>query len=385
MTGMIRSILDNDQYKFTMQQALLKLGFASVPVVYKFKCRTKGINFSKSFHHIIHQIECLKDLSISEQEIEFMKSLRYFSDEYLCFLKQFRFDPDHVDILLSKGELNITISGPWFHTILFEVPILAIVSESYRPDGNFQYADNKLHKKIKNLHYAPAFKFMEFGTRRRKSFDWQHHVVNTCKKQVPNNFIGTSNLLLAMTSKCKPMGTMAHEWLQAHQQLGYRVGESQKMAFENWIKVYRGDLGIALSDVINTDAFLRDFDDPLFYKLFDGVREDSEPDPITFGHRIINFYYRRKIDPLTKTIVFSNGLTFEQASKLYDEFHRLIGVSFGIGTNLTNDWEYDPLNIVIKMVSCNGEPVAKISNSPGKGMCESPEFVSYLKSVYKID
>ena len=178
---------------------------------------------------------------------------------------------------------------------------------------------------------------------------------------------------------------MAHEWLQAHQQLGYRVGESQKMAFENWIKVYRGDLGIALSDVINTDAFLRDFDDPLFYKLFDGVREDSEPDPITFGHRIINFYYRRKIDPLTKTIVFSNGLTFEQASKLYDEFHRLIGVSFGIGTNLTNDWEYDPLNIVIKMVSCNGEPVAKISNSPGKGMCESPEFVSYLKSVYKID
>jgi len=385
MTGMIRSILDNDQYKFTMQQALLKLGFASVPVVYKFKCRTKGINFSKSFHHIIHQIECLKDLSISEQEIEFMKSLRYFSDEYLCFLKQFRFDPDHVDILLSKGELNITISGPWFHTILFEVPILAIVSESYRPDGHFEFADKKLHEKIKNLHYAPAFKFMEFGTRRRKSFEWQQHVVNTCKEKAPSNFIGTSNLLLAMTSKCKPMGTMAHEWLQAHQQLGYRVGESQKMAFENWIKVYRGDLGIALSDVINTDAFLRDFDDPLFYKLFDGVREDSEPDPITFGHRIINFYYRRKIDPLTKTIVFSNGLTFEQASKLYDEFHRLIGVSFGIGTNLTNDWEYDPLNIVIKMVSCNGEPVAKISNSPGKGMCESPEFVSYLKSVYKID
>jgi len=202
---MIKSILDNDQYKFTMQQALLKLGFGSVPVVYKFKCRTKKVDFSKAYHDIVYQIDCLKDLSISEQELEFMKSLRYFSPDYLCFLKQFRYDPDYVTTQLNKetGELDIIIAGPWFHTILFEVPILAIVSESYSPGGHFEFADNKLHEKIKNLVYAPAFRFMEFGTRRRKSFDWQHHVVNTCKKKVTNNFIGTSNLLLAMITKSK--------------------------------------------------------------------------------------------------------------------------------------------------------------------------------------
>lgn len=384
---MIRGMLDNDQYKFTMQQALLKLGFGSVPVVYKFKCRDKEIDFSHCYDDICRQIINLQDLSIHPTEVDYMRSLRYFSDEYLSFLKQFRFDPDYVTVSIDDktGELDVAIKGPWFHTILFEVPILAIISQSYHPDGNYQFADNKLHKKLKLVPYVNNFKFMEFGTRRRKSFAWQHHVINTCIKQVPNNFIGTSNLCLALNTNIKPMGTMAHEWLQAHQQLGYRVGESQKMAFENWVKVYRGDLGIALSDVINTDVFLKDFNDPLFYKLFDGVREDSEPDPIAFGNRIVNFYYAKNIDPLTKTIVFSNGLTFEKAERIYDELQKLIGLSFGIGTNLTNDWEHNALNIVIKMVSCNGEPVAKISNSPGKGMCESPEFVSYLKSVYKID
>jgi nicotinate phosphoribosyltransferase len=180
------------------------------------------------------------------------------------------------------------------------------------------------------------------------------------------------------------IGTMAHEWLQAHQQLKWRLVDSQKMALRNWVKVYGGDLGIALADVINTDAFLKDFDEPLLWKLFDGVREDSEPDPIAFGHRIINFYQSKAVDPLTKTIVFSNGLDFPKAFKIYDELKNLINISFGIGTKLTNDWNVPALNMVIKMVSCNRAPVAKISNSPGKGMCESPEFVSYLKSVYQV-
>jgi nicotinate phosphoribosyltransferase len=157
------------------------------------------------------------------------------------------------------------------------------------------------------------------------------------------------------------------------------------MAFENWVKVYRGDLGYALADTINTEAFLKDFDDPLFYKLFDGVREDSEPDPIAFGHKIINFYIYRKINPKTKTIIFSNNLNFEKAKSIYRELHNLINVSFGIGTNLTNDTGKDTrLDIVIKMVRCNGQPVAKISNAPGKTMCDNPQFVSYLKSVFSI-
>ena len=172
-----------------------------------------------------------------------------------------------------------------------------------------------------------------------------------------------------MKHNLRSIGTMAHEWLQAHQQLGYRLADSQKMALENWVHVYRGDLGIALSDIINTDAFLKDFDDPLLYKLFDGVREDSEPDPIKFGHRIVNFYLSKKIDPMTKTIVFSNGLDFKKALTIYEQLHNLINLSFGIGTKLTNSWSLPALNIVLKMVMCNGQPVAKFCKCPGKGMC----------------
>ncbi len=382
----IFSLLDNDQYKFTMQQALLKLGYAAVPVEYKFKCRNEGVDFSKAFPMIKHNIDCLRDIHFHPDEIDYLRSLRYFSEEYIGFMKNYKFDTDFVNVTLDEktGELNVTIKGPWFHTILFEVPLLAIISDSYGRNSseisNCSIAENRLADKLSNL--PEGFKFADMGTRRRRTMVFHAYVVEYCKKTVPNNFIGTSNLALAMKYNVKAVGTMAHEWLQAHQQLGYRLVDSQKMALENWVKAYRGDLGIALSDVINTDAFLKDFNDPLLYKLFDGVREDSEPDPIMFGHRIINFYISKHIDPKTKTIVFSNGLNFPKAIKIYNQLHNLIGTTFGIGTNLTNDWGTPALNIVIKMVRCDGQPVAKVSNSPGKGMCEDDGFVSYLNSVF---
>ncbi len=381
-----QSMLDNDQYKFTMQQALLKLGFASVPVEYKFKCRSEGVDFTRAFENIKHRIMSLRDLYFTSSEIDYLRSLRYFSEEYIEFLKYFRFNTDYVNLSLNDetGELDLTIRGPWFHTILFEVPILAIISSAHGHGngGNQVDAETRLATKLTGIPLPESFYFADFGTRRRKSFPWHYRVVNYCKETVPKNFVGTSNLFLAMELGLKAIGTMAHEWLQAHQQLDYRLADSQRMALENWVKVYRGDLGIALSDTINTDSFLRDFNDPLLYKLFDGVREDSEPDPIQFGHRIVNFYLSKNIDPKTKTIVFSNSLDFDKAINIHNHLHNLIGLSFGIGTNLTNDWSTPALNMVIKMVRCNGQPVAKVSNSPGKGMCEDDRFVSYLKSVY---
>ena len=380
----IFSLLDNDQYKFTMQQALLKLGHAAVPVEYRFKCRDKGIDFSDAFKTIKSNVRALSDIKFRSEELDYLRSLRFFSDEYLGFLKYFRFDSDLINLNLNKrtGALGCHIRGPWFHNILFEVPVLSIVSESYGLGNGGSILDAK-SRRLKSLINLPdGFKFADFGTRRRKSFAWHDDTVEYCKINLPKNFIGTSNLYMAMKYGLKPIGTMAHEWLQAHQQLGYRLADSQKMAFENWINVYRGDLGIALADIINTDAFLKDFNDPLLYKLFDGVREDSEPDPIMFGHRIVNFYLSKKIDPMTKTIVFSNGLDFKKALTIYEQLHNLINVSFGIGTKLTNNWSFPALNIVLKMVMCNGQPVAKVSNSPGKSMCEDNEFVSYLKSVY---
>ncbi|MGD2072885.1 MAG: nicotinate phosphoribosyltransferase [Candidatus Thorarchaeota archaeon] len=382
---MISSMLDNDQYKFTMQQAILKLGFAAVPVEYKFKCRRPQVDFSIFFNKIKNEIFNLRNLTFKKDELDYLRSLRYFSSEYVDFLKNFKFDLEHVFLdMKQNGDLDIRIRGPWFQTILFEVPILATISEVY---STFKKADHMIAKNIllNKLDGMPAnFKFVDFGTRRRYSFDWHEETVSFLKGEKPKNFIGTSNLYLAKLLNIPAIGTMAHEWLQAHQQLNYRVVDSQKMAFENWIKVYRGDLGIALSDVINTDAFLKDFEDPFFYKLFDGVREDSEPDPIQFGHKIINFYLSHGIQPRDKTIVFSNGLNFKKAYEIYDELHNLVGLSFGIGTNLTNDWGFEPLNIVIKMINCNESPVAKISNSIGKSMCEDEGYVEYLKYLFNV-
>lgn len=378
------SLLDNDQYKFTMQQALLKLGFAAVPVEYKFKCRIKNFDFSPHFRYIKSRIENLASLKLTNFEYEYLRSLRYFSDEYLQFLKLFKFDTNCIDLKLFESELALRIRGPWFNTILFEVPILAIISEECCRNGDINIAEQRLKNKLSLILMYDGFKFADFGTRRRNSYGWHNQVIERCVQLLPRKFIGTSNLYLAMMHNTKAIGTMAHEWLQAHQQLDYRLVDSQKMAFENWIKVYRGDLGIALSDIINTNVFLKDFSDPLFYKLFDGVREDSEPDPINFGKRMINFYKDMGIDPKTKTIIFSNGLNFNKALDIYEALHDEINVSFGIGTNLSNDFDIPALNIVIKMVSCNHQPVAKISNSPGKGMCESKEFITYLKSVYGV-
>lgn len=384
---MFNSMLDNDQYKLTMQNALLKLGFAAVPVEYKFKCRTKGINFAALLSKINDKINELYDLKFTKEDLDYLRSIRHFSDDYIGFLRHFRFDEEYIKVKYDviTNQLSLRIKGPWFHTILFEVPVLSIISETYAElqHGNIDTARLNLKQALVGM--PEDFRFAEGGTRRRKSSEWQLEVIEELLKYVRKQFIGTSNLFLARNYDLTSMGTMAHEWLQAHQQLKYRLIDSQRMALENWVRVYRGNLGIALSDVINTDAFLRDFEDPFLYKLFDGVREDSEPDPIKFGHRIVNFYRNHKIDSKTKTIVFSNGLDFQKAYKIHYEMHNLIQPRFLIGTKLTNNWDFDPLNIVIKMVSCNGMPVAKISNSPGKRMCESPEFESYLKSVYQVN
>ena len=385
----VKSILDNDQYKFTMQQAIMKLGFAAVPVEYNFKCRNEDIFFTPEMaDEIFNEIMELQTLKLSNSELNYMKGIRYFSKEYIEFIKYFRFDPELVffTYVPETGEIKIRVIGGWFRSILYEVPILTIVSSVYmkHKHANAMKADKLLDEKLDLISQYPDFRYMEFGTRRRMDYDFHNRLVFRCKKETPDQFLGTSNMHFAMIHDVKCFGTMAHEWLQAHQQLKYRVADSQRMAFENWIEVYRGDLGIALSDVINTDAFLKDFDDPFLYKLFDGVREDSEPDPINFGHRMVNFYFSKGIDPLSKTIVFSNSLSFEKAIRIHNEFKNLIGNTYGIGTYLTNDCGIKPLNIVMKMVKCNGQHVAKISNSPGKGMCESEEYVNYLKSVYNV-
>ncbi|HUT43618.1 MAG TPA: nicotinate phosphoribosyltransferase, partial [Desulfobacterales bacterium] len=238
----------------------------------------------------------------------------------------------------------------------------------------------KLWDKIKLIQDLndPGFKFSDFGARRRYSKHWHDVVVQRMAEKLPENFAGTSDVYFAYKHNVKPIGTMAHEWIQAGQALT-NPRNSQKFMLQKWADEYRGELGIALSDTLGLDVFLKDFDS-YFAKLFDGVRHDSG-DPIRMGEKIIAHYKKLKIDPKSKTIVFSDSLTIPKAIEIYQHFKDRIKVSFGIGTNLTNDLVREPLNIVIKMTHCNGQPVAKISDNEGKGMCESAEYLQCLKSI----
>lgn len=388
-TPIITSLLDTDLYKFTMQQVVLHHATAA-QVEYKFKCRNKGVDLARHILQIEAQIDHLCTLTFTDDELSFLSSLRYIKPSYAAFLKGFRLNRDHVSIAASAdGEIELGVKGPWFHTILFEVPLLSIVNEVHFAetltpellmDGRQRL--NAKSSELARYQGSGSFKFSDFGTRRRFSAAWQREVVGTLAQRHPGGFTGTSNVLLAKDLGLIPIGTMAHEYLQAFQALGSSLKDFQKAAFETWAAEYRGDLGIALTDIVGVDAFLRDFD-MYFCKLFDGVRHDSG-DPFEWGEKIIQHYEKNRVDPKTKTMVFSDGLDIPLAIELHKRFAGRTNPAFGIGTNLTNDLGPKALNIVMKMIRCNGQPVAKISDSPGKAMCEDPWYLRNLARVSGI-
>ncbi len=275
----------------------------------------------------------------------------------------------------------------------FEIFVLAIVNELYfrRFDADAARAEGRprLQTKIalvRSFAHEPAgrhpFEFFDFGVRRRFSRDWQREVVSTLRREVPQFFKGTSNVLLAKELDLVPIGTMAHEYLQTYQALGVRLRDFQRAALEGWVQEYRGDLGIALTDVVGMDAFLADFD-LYFAKLFDGLRHDSG-DPFAWGEKALAHYAKLRIDASTKRLVFSDGLDLPSAVALYRRFADRTQTGFGIGTHLSNDVGLQPINIVMKLTGCNGQPVAKLSDSPGKTLCEDQTFLAYLRQVFGI-
>ncbi len=383
----IESLLDTDLYKFTMMQTVLHQ-FPSAQVEYRFKCRNAGIDLKTLVPVIEQELDHLCQLRFQPEELDYLTTLRFLKSDFIDFLRLFQLNRDYVQIT-TDPEFDIVIRGPWLHTILFEIPLLAIVNESYfrhtQPNANYDEGRQRLKRKIdlvKNLKPYDRFQFSDFGTRRRFNRRWHYEVVDRLIAELPHQLTGTSNVHLARTRKIKPIGTMAHEFLQACQALGVRLADSQKFALETWVKEYRGDLGIALTDVCGIDAFLRDFD-LYFCKLFDGVRHDSG-DPFIWGEKVLAHYQSMRIDARSKTFVFSDGLTFPLALELYNRFKDRTNTAFGIGTNLTNDMGYEALNIVIKMTECNGQPVAKLSDSPGKTMCRDETYLAYLRKVFQV-
>lgn len=387
----IHSLLDTDLYKFTMMQVVLHQ-FPGAQVKYRFKCRTPGVDLASYVDEIRGEIEHLCTLRFRPDELKWLRSLRFIKSDFVDFLDLFQMHRKYVTVAPSTkvdGEIDLIIEGPWLHTILFEIPLLAIVNEVYfrrtvkKPDldeGRRRLADKI--ELIRGDERLVDCKVADYGTRRRFSKDWQEEVLSTLHERLGPHFAGTSNTLFAMTQGLTPLGTMAHEYLQACQSLGPRLRDSQTYAFERWAREYRGDLGIALSDVYGFNAFLRDFD-LYFCKLFDGVRHDSG-DPVEWGERMIAHYQRLRVDPQSKTLIFSDSLDFPRVVELYLRFAQRTRLAFGVGTNLTNDLGYVPLQIVIKMVECNGQPVAKLSDTPAKNMCEDEAYLAYLRQVFEI-
>jgi len=389
----ITSLLDTDLYKFTMMQAVLHQ-FPGAQVSYKFKCRTPGVKLAPYVDDIRAEIHSLCKLQFTEQELDWMRAMRFIKSDFVDFLGLFRLNEKYIDVVaLPNGEIDIRIQGPWLHTILFEIPVLAIVNEVYfrhtQPVPNYVEGRQRLDTKIAQLQEADLadLKIADYGTRRRFSKAWHEEVLRVLTSRLGSGltgrFAGTSNALFAMKLGLTPLGTMAHEYLQACQALGPRLRDSQVFGFETWAREYRGDLGIALSDVYGIEPFLRDFD-MYFCKLFDGARHDSG-DPFTWGERMIEHYKSHRVDPLTKILIFSDGLTVPRTIELYQRFRGRCQLAFGIGTNLTNDLGYEPLQIVIKMVQCNGQPVAKLSDTPSKNMCEDTNYLAYLRQVFDIE
>lgn len=382
------SLLDTDLYKFTMMQAVLHQ-FPGARAEYRFEHRDREVDLRPYADEIRSHVADLCRLRLSEDELNYLGSLRFIKPDFVEFLRLFYLQERYIDIRSDGPELEIVIRGPWLHTILFEVPVLAIVNETcFRaryPHPDFAQGEERLAAKIRQVHERPSgesFRFSDFGSRRRFSREWQCRVVERLKNSLPLHFSGTSNVWLARKFDLMPIGTMAHEFLQAAQALGPRLVDSQKFALESWAREYRGDLGIALSDVVGLDAFLRDFD-LYFCKLFDGMRHDSG-DPYVWTEKVLAHYVRNRIDPQMKNLVYSDGLTMTSALAIHERFKGRARLSFGIGTHLTNDLGYPTLNIVIKMTRCNGQPVAKLSDSPGKSMCHDETYLAYLRQVFQV-
>ena len=387
----VHSLLETDLYKFTMWQALLH-GHPAAQAEYAFVCRnTPAYPLAELKEDVERELDHLCALSFSLDEIDYLRSLRYIKSDFADYLTVFRFQRRFVTVSTDGETLQISAVGPQVHVMGFEIYVLYIVNELYfrRFDQQAALAQgrSRLQEKIAQLRAFGAepacfhpFEFFDFGVRRRFSGAWHDEVVATLAREVPQYFKGTSNVYLAKKYKLVPIGTMAHEYLQSFQSFGVRLRDFQKAALEDWVQEYRGDLGTALTDVVGMDAFLNDFD-LYFAKLFDGLRHDSG-DPVVWGEKALAHYAKLRIDANTRRLVFSDGLDFPTAFTLYRHFADRTMTGFGIGTNLSNDVGLKPINIVMKLMSCNGQPVAKLSDSAGKTLCKDETFLAYLRQVF---
>ena len=385
----IISLLETDMYKFSMGQAIYHQ-FSDYKTTWSFKCRNTDVHFTEEMvEEIKEQIKAYCNLRFTEEELDYLHTIRWIKGSYVDFLRlwQPRFEDFEITTDAECG-LSIETKGTWLNTSMYEIPTLAIVNEvyfklAYNYDKLLDSFKNRLDAKVNHLVNGEfdLGPFSEFGLRRRLSAEAQELAINALSKATypESKFVGTSNVYLAKKFGLKPIGTMAHEWIMCVGQGNHKHNPaySNWYALDAWVKEYGILNGTALTDTITTDCFLKDFQ--LTYStLFSGVRHDSG-DPFEWGDKMIEHYNELGIDPSTKTLLFSDSLDFEKADKLYRYFKNKSKVAFGIGTYISNDTDAPSLNIVMKTTACNGMDVAKISDTPGKGMCKNLDYVHYLQ------
>jgi nicotinate phosphoribosyltransferase len=375
----IKHFTDNDLYKFSVMLAIQKL-YPKAMVCYRFFNRGET-DFPEGFAEALKaEVKNMTELKLSKQEKQFIEKRCYFFDPvFIDFLEGYTYNPDEVTIIQTGGKLEISIEGYWYRTVLWEVPLMALISELYfRMKGIYPAEDylSKTINKAKNLKELNA-DYSDFGTRRRFSFDVHDRVVETLKENSGDNFKGTSNMYLAMKHNTIPIGTMPHEWFMYHGAVyGYRAATTK--ALEAWVDVFQGSLGITLTDTYTSDMFFQSFG-LKHAKLFDGVRCDSG-DPIEFADRVVEFYTKNRIDPASKTIVYSDSLNVEEVERIKKYIANRIHDTYGIGTFFTNDVGATPLNMVIKLTQVKINPdidyfdAIKLSDVSGKNTGDSNEI-----------
>lgn len=393
MHQIITSLLETDMYKFSMGQAIYHQ-FSEYKTTWSFKCRNTDVHFTDEMvDEIIRQIKLYCKLNFTEEELEYLDSIKWIKGSYVDFLRLWK--PRFEDFEITKDAkcgLAIETKGTWLNTSMYEIPTLAIVNEVYfRMNYNYDRLkksfEDRLNEKIRRVTAGELNlgAFSEFGLRRRLSAEAQEMAVKALAEHSypASKFVGTSNVYLAKKFGLTPVGTMAHEWIMCVGQGNHKHNPaySNWYSLDAWVKEYGVLNGTALTDAITTDCFLKDFQ-LTYATLFSGVRHDSG-DPYEWGNKMIAHYEQLGIDARTKTLLFSDNLDFEKASAIHDYFVGKIKVAFGIGTYISNDTDEPPLNIVMKTTACNGMDVAKISDTPGKGMCKNPDYVHYLNRCIK--
>ena len=392
----IRSFLDLDHYKLTMGQFAFRR-YADIPVAYAFKNRTKSVKLAGIIDEkdLRRELDNIRTVRITEEETEYLRGLknnggRLFGEDYLNFLKNLQF-PNY-SLENENGEFALKFPGPWATAIYWETLALSVINELYNsalmknmtPEEVrrvYETGRKRLDEKIALLEKNPDILFIEFGTRRRFSREWQEYIVKTLKDRIPKQIVGTSNVYLAMKNGLDPKGTMAHETFMIMSGITHKnddeIRASHNKVLAEWWEDYGYDLSVALTDTYGSDFFFSDMTDEQARK-WKGARQDSG-DPHAFGRKEIKFYDNKGIDPKRKLFLPSDGLEIKSIVDIQNEFRGKILTAYGWGTSLTNDLRLKALSLVVKATESNGHGTVKLSDNPEKAIGKPEDILRFMK------